>query len=153
MSPERLDAGITRPSQKGGYRARKMAAREKPDVRVQRRRIGESEYPAMLDRMAKAGITRYEADLSLGSVAYYGKGSGNQDEKREQQRLPVALLEIARDFDHSLLTLAWTENDYATFLYEIARAGVRSYRVDVSARTITYFGGGNSYTEVIPRAK
>lgn len=114
------------------------------------RNVSDSEYPELLDQMADQGIVWYEADLTGGSVTYYTKSPGSESETGDSEKLPVSSLTIAAALDRDLLRLAWAENDYVTFLTEIARAGARGYRVDVAARTITYLGHQETYSETVP---
>ena len=107
-------------------------------------------FPGYLTELADAGTTSYKADLSQMSIVYYGRSSGNVQVEREAARLPGQKLVIGGTFNKDLLKGLWKENDYETFLSEIARAGVRSYTVDISARTITYSGSGQKYTEFVP---
>ena len=128
-----------------------MVTRKNSKEGVQRKVNSEPMFPAYLNELADAGITSYKANLSQGSLVYYGRGSGSVEDARKTEKLPGKTLVIRDTFNKELLKDAWRENNYTTFLSGIARAGVHSYKVDTSARTITYFGNGGSYTETVPQ--
>lgn len=107
-------------------------------------------FPSFLNDLVDRGITSYRVDLSLRSIVYYGRDSKNIEKERQRESLPGKAIATRGSFNKKLLKNAWIENDYDKFLAQIAQAGVRSYRVDTSARTITYFGDGASYTETVP---
>jgi uncharacterized protein YbcV (DUF1398 family) len=107
--------------------------------------VNDSIFPKMLNELAEEGTTSYKMDLSQRRLVYYGTGGSEK-----ARSFPGKKLAIGSKFNQELLKDVWMENDYETFLSEIARAGVKSYIVDTSARTITYFGSGNKYTEVVP---
>jgi uncharacterized protein YbcV (DUF1398 family) len=110
-------------------------------------RINDSIFPEMLDELADEGTTSYKMDLSQRRIVYY-----SNDGSEKARSFPGKKLAIGSAFDQELLKDEWMENDYETFLSEIARAGVKSYIVDTSARTITYIGNGSKFTEVVPQS-
>jgi uncharacterized protein YbcV (DUF1398 family) len=110
-------------------------------------RINDSIFPEMLDELAEEGTVSYKMDLSQRRLTYC-----SNDGSEKTRSFPGKKLAIGSTLDQELLKDEWMENDYETFLAEIARAGVKSYIVDTSARTITYVGSGSKFTEIVPHS-
>lgn len=94
----------------------------------------------------------YETEVATHGIIYHGSG----DSISEPPPLGFTPLKVSADFDAAGVKLAIERNktkpDYMVFLQEIASAGVVRYRVDMSARTVSYLGGaGQAYVEPVPQ--
>ncbi|MGH2639015.1 MAG: DUF1398 family protein [Rhabdochlamydiaceae bacterium] len=127
--------------------------RQRLEAAIETGKSGKITYPEFLNAIRDAGVRSYEVDVATGMIAYRG---GNADDVYEETKWSAGeQLEVSDEFNTGLVKSAVLRNqrketDYATFLKEIARAGVLSYKVDVSIRTIKYEGRSQSYTEQVP---
>jgi uncharacterized protein YbcV (DUF1398 family) len=110
-------------------------------------------YPQIFDALKAAGVEFYETDVATHNIVYHGSG-----ESFEEPPPPgFAPLKPNAHFNAGGVKSAIQRNqsrqtDYMVFLGEIARAGVVRYRVDMDARTVSYFGGsGEAYVEKVPQ--
>jgi uncharacterized protein YbcV (DUF1398 family) len=110
-------------------------------------------YPQIFDALKAAGVEFYETDVATHNIVYHGSGESLQ----EPPPPGFGPLKPGAHFDAGGVKLAIQRNqskqtDYMAFLQEIARAGVIRYRVDMAARTVSYFGGsGEAYVEKVPQ--
>jgi uncharacterized protein YbcV (DUF1398 family) len=109
-------------------------------------------YPKIFDALKDAGVEHYETEVATHGIAYHGSG----DSISEPPPPGFSPLKVSAHFDAAGVKLAIeqnkTEPDYLAFLQEIARAGVVRYRVDMSARAVSYLGGaGQAYAEPVPQ--
>jgi uncharacterized protein YbcV (DUF1398 family) len=109
-------------------------------------------YPKIFDALKDAGVEYYETEVATHGIIYHGSG----DSISEPPPLGFTPLKVSADFDAAGVKLAIERNktkpDYMVFLQEIASAGVVRYRVDMSARTVSYLGGaGQAYVEPVPQ--
>jgi uncharacterized protein YbcV (DUF1398 family) len=108
-------------------------------------------YPKIFDALKDAGVEYYETNVATHDDVYHGWGD-SIPEPPPQEFIP---LKPGASFDAAGVKLAIERNktnlDYMVFLKEIARAGVVRYRVDMSARDVTYLGAaGQAYVEKVP---
>ena len=112
-------------------------------------------FPAVLQKLAGAGVTAYNADLIALRNTYYGAASAIVDEMLPLTESPV----IATHFDRAavaatLKAIQRKEIGYAEFLRQIMQAGCARYSVYIGGRKAIYFGrDGDNYTEPFPAAK
>jgi uncharacterized protein YbcV (DUF1398 family) len=108
-------------------------------------------YPKIFDALKDAGVEYYETDVATHDIVYHGSG----DAIPEPPPSEFTPLKPSARFDAPGVKLAIertkTKPDYMAFLEDIARAGVVRYRVDMSARDVSYFGAaGQTYVEKVP---
>ena len=109
-------------------------------------------YPRIFDALKDAGAESYDVEVSHHRIVHRGGGS------QWVEPVPTGwtTLPIADRYDESALNLALRrvqekKTDYLQFLREIADAGIRSYRVDMKSRTVTYSGRpGEEHVENVP---
>jgi uncharacterized protein YbcV (DUF1398 family) len=109
-------------------------------------------YPQIFDALKEAGVEYYETEVPTHGIVYHGSG----DSISEPPPPGFTTLKVGANFDAEGVKLAIERNrtkpDYVVFLQEIARAGVVRYRVDMSARAVSYLGGaGQAYVEPVPQ--
>jgi uncharacterized protein YbcV (DUF1398 family) len=109
-------------------------------------------FPAVVQRLAGAGVHAYTADLIALRKTYYGAAQENMDKAMPLTGSPA----IAATFDaekvaDTVHTIQRGEIGYAEFLRRIMAAGCASYRVFIDGRKAMYFGrNGDVYTEPFP---
>jgi uncharacterized protein YbcV (DUF1398 family) len=108
-------------------------------------------YPKIFDALKDAGVEYYETEVATHDIVHHGSG----DAIPEPPPPEFTPFEPSASFDARGVQLAIernkTEPDYMVFLEDIARAGVVRYRVDMSARDVSYFGAaGQAYVEKVP---
>jgi uncharacterized protein YbcV (DUF1398 family) len=109
-------------------------------------------YPKIFDALKGAGVEYYETEVATHGIVYHG----SEDSISEPPPPGFTPLRVSAHFDAAGVKLAIernkTKHDYLAFLQEIARAGVVRYRVDMSARTVSYLGGASqAYVEPVPQ--
>jgi len=109
-------------------------------------------YPKIFDALKRAGVDYYETEVATHGVVYHGSEASIS----EPPPPGFTPLKVRSHFDAAGVKLAIERNktkpDYMVFLQEIARAGVVRYRVDMSARAVSYLGGaGQAYVEPVPQ--
>ena len=109
-------------------------------------------YPRIFNALKEAGVEYYETEVATHDIVYHGSG----DSIPEPPPPEFTPLKPSASFDAAEVKLAIERNktkpDYMVFLQEIARAGVVRYRVDMSARDVSYFGSaGQAYVEKVPQ--
>ena len=111
-------------------------------------------FPIVVQKLAGAGVTGYNADLIVLRKTYYDAGGESVDEALPLTDSP----EIAASFDRDAVqatvkAIQRKEIGYADFLRQIMKAGCASYRVFFGGRKAMYFGrNGEFYTEPFPAA-
>ena len=112
-------------------------------------------FPAVVQRLAGAGVASYTADLVKLRKTYYGAGREAHDETMPLDKGPA----IAPAFDAAgiaatVKTIQRGEIGYAEFLRRIMAAGCSRYEVFIGGRKAMYFGrDGEFYTEPFPAPK
>jgi uncharacterized protein YbcV (DUF1398 family) len=109
-------------------------------------------YPKIFNSLKDAGVEYYETKVANHEITYFGGGKSFQEPISSK----VATLTVSDQFNESAVQEAVRTNQskgstYMEFLEQIAGAGVDSYRVDMSERTVTYMGAsGEKYIEKVP---
>ncbi|HZL32259.1 MAG TPA: DUF1398 family protein [Pseudolabrys sp.] len=109
-------------------------------------------FPAIVQKLAGAGVAAYTADLIALRNTYYDAGGESIDEAMPLTGAPA----VAGMFDEAAVaatvkTIQRGEVGYAEFLRRIMAAGCASYRVFFGGRKAMYFGrDGEFYTECFP---
>lgn len=112
-------------------------------------------FPAVVQRLAGAGVTSYTADLVKLRKTYYDAGREAYDEALPLNDGPA----IATAFDSAAVSatvkaIQRGEIGYAEFLRRIMAAGCSHYEVFIAGRKAMYFGrDGAFYTEPFPAKK
>jgi uncharacterized protein YbcV (DUF1398 family) len=112
-------------------------------------------FPAVVHKLAEAGVTAYTADLIALRKTYYGAGAESLDKALPLADSPA----IAPDFDSAAVeatvkAIQRKEIGYTEFLRKIMAAGCARYSVFFGGRKAMYFGrDGAVYTEPFPAAK
>jgi uncharacterized protein YbcV (DUF1398 family) len=110
-------------------------------------------YPKIFNALKDAGVEYYETDVATHHLVYHGSG----DSFTEAPPPNFTPISPAATFDAAAVRQAIQRNqskqtDYSQFLQEIAAAGVVKYRVDMSARTVSYLGSASEqYVEKVPQ--
>jgi uncharacterized protein YbcV (DUF1398 family) len=109
-------------------------------------------FPAVVQRLAAAGVRSYTADLVSLRKTYYGAEREAHDEAMPLEKAPA----IAAAFDSqgvavTVKAIQRGEIGYAEFLRRIMAAGCAHYEVFIAGRKAMYFGrAGEFYTEPFP---
>lgn len=112
-------------------------------------------FPAVVQKLAGAGVTAYTADLIALRKTYYNAEAESVDEPMPLTQAPA----IAATFDgHAVAATVKAiqrgEIGYAEFLRRIMASGCASYRVFFDGRKAMYFSrDGEFYTEMFPAKK
>ena len=109
-------------------------------------------YPKIFDALKDAGVEYYETEVATHDIVYHGSGYSIS----EPPPPGFTPLRVSANFDAAGVKLAIERNktkpDDMVFLQEIARAGVVPYRVDMSARAVSYLGStSQAYVEPVPQ--
>jgi uncharacterized protein YbcV (DUF1398 family) len=110
-----------------------------------------SNYPDLVKRLIAVKIKSYTVDVATSTVLYrFSKGI-------HVLKLGNAERTIAANFNNEQTVQAVRDNqqgktDYAAFMDDIARAGVRFYEATLNGgnKRVTYIGSGGFYEEKIP---
>jgi uncharacterized protein YbcV (DUF1398 family) len=111
-------------------------------------------FPVVVQKLAGAGVTSYNADLITLRKTYYDAGAESIDEVLPLTGTPA----IAEQFDRDAVQAAvkaiqCKEIGYADFLRRIMKAGCAGYHVFFKGRKAMYFSrDGEFYTEPFPAA-
>jgi uncharacterized protein YbcV (DUF1398 family) len=109
-------------------------------------------FPAVVQKLAGAGVHAYTADLIGLRNTYYGAEREFLDERVPLTPSPA----VAAKFDGasvaaSVDAIQQGKVGYAEFLRRIMTAGCASYRVFIDGRKVMYFGrDGDFHTEHFP---
>ncbi len=112
-------------------------------------------YPQVFDALSAAGVTHYEVDVPQHVITYGGQGFVWKVPRPVGWAVPV----VGRSLDADAFRIALTRSQrgqitYAVFLTEIAQAGCTHYRVDMTARSVTYTDNqGTQIVEPVPPSK
>ncbi len=116
--------------------------------------FADTPFPAVVEKLARAGVTAYVADLITLRETYYGAGTESTDEPMPLIDRPVIAATFnAAAVEASVRAIQQQKIGYADFLRQIMRAGCARYNVFIGGRTAMYFGrDGDFYTEPFPTA-
>jgi len=109
-------------------------------------------YPKIFNSLKDAGVEHYETKVANHEITYFGGGKSFQEPITSE----VVTLAISDQFNENAVQEAIRSNQskgstYMEFLEGIAGAGVNSYQVDMSERTVTYMAAnGEKYVEKVP---
>lgn len=110
-------------------------------------------YPRVFQALKEAGVRYYETDVLRYRIEYVGD-TGSYVESGPVDFGPLT---VGHAFDEEAIQAAIRraqegEMDYPSFLNALAAAGVPRYRVDMTERTVTYYGVGNNlrYVQKVP---
>jgi uncharacterized protein YbcV (DUF1398 family) len=114
--------------------------------------FADTPFPAVVQKLAGAGVTSYNADLITLRKTYYGADAESMDKP-----IPLTLCPtIAPGFDRDAVAatvkaIQQRKIGYAEFLRQIMQAGCARYSVFFGGRKAMYFGrDGEFYTEPFP---
>jgi len=116
--------------------------------------FADTPFPVVVERLASAGVTSYNADLITLRKTYYDAGAESIDEALPLTNIPT----IAAKFDHDAVQAAVKaiqrkEIGYADFLRRVMKAGCSGYQVFFNGHKAMYFSrDGEFYTELFPVA-
>ncbi len=109
-------------------------------------------YPQMVDRLLKAGLTRYEVEVATHRITYFAPAGEAHTEQGPAEDMglvglfrPAAIQAAIAEAQKGLI-------DYLTFLKRILAAGVVRYESNLRSREIRYMGEALTYKERIPAA-
>jgi uncharacterized protein YbcV (DUF1398 family) len=111
--------------------------------------FADTPFPAVVQKLAGAGVKAYTVDLIALRKTYYSAGGETVDEPLPLTESPL----IAAGFDPDVVAAAvkgiqQKQIGYAEFLRRIMKAGCASYQVFFGGRKAMYFGrDGEFYTE------
>lgn len=117
--------------------------------------FADTPFPAVVQKLAGAGVHAYTADLVALRKTYYGEAREALDKPMPLEAGPA----IAQHFDaasveQTVRAIQRGEIGYAEFLHRIMVAGCASYRVFIDGRKAMYFGrNGEFLTEPFPQPK
>lgn len=111
-------------------------------------------FPVVVEKLARAGVASYTADLIALRKTYYDAGSDSVDEWMPLGETPAIAARFDRDaVAATVKAIQRKEIGYAEFLRRIMKAGCSRYTVFFSGRKAMYFGrDGEFYTEPFPAA-
>lgn len=108
-------------------------------------------YPQLFNALKTAGVSSYHTDVTSHRIEYFGEGTSIVHDG------PAGFKADVGNFNQEGVIAAIRraqrrETDYPTFLKELAAAGISHYKVDMAARTVSYFGkdSKNQYVEKVP---
>ena len=110
-------------------------------------------FPKILTAWKEAGVEEYAVDLSRGTITYYSNGSELTDgDVPALKNLPDCGRFDPNALKEAIHVHQVKRTSYTEVIQEIVKAGVAHYRVDVIARTCTYFGKnpGEEHVETFP---
>jgi uncharacterized protein YbcV (DUF1398 family) len=116
--------------------------------------FADTPFPAVVQKLAAAGVQAYAADLIALRKTYYDSGEESVDESMPLTGPPA----IAASFDKervaaTVSAIQRCEIGYAEFLRRIMQAGCARYSVFFGGRKAMYFGRqGDFHTEHFPSA-
>ncbi len=116
--------------------------------------FADTPFPVVVQTLAGAGVTGYDADLIALRNTYYGGGEESVDEALPLTDAPPVSAAFDRDaVEKTVKAIQRKEIGYAEFLRQIMKAGCAGYRVYFGGRKAMYFGrDGEFYTEPFPAA-
>jgi uncharacterized protein YbcV (DUF1398 family) len=113
-------------------------------------------YPKTFEKLRELGIAYYDVNLLAKEIVYH-----NKDESFKEKDIPsFQNLPSVGQFDEQAIKEAIKrhqkgETSYAEVMRELMQVGVTHYRVDMHARTCTYFGKNSNeiHIEHVPEWK
>jgi uncharacterized protein YbcV (DUF1398 family) len=114
--------------------------------------FADTPFPVVVQKLAGAGVTNYNADLMTLRKTYYDAGSESVDEILPLPSPPTVAARFDGDaVQAAVKTIQRKEIGYAEFLRRIMKAGCSSYQVFFNGRKAIYFGrDGDFYIEPFP---
>jgi uncharacterized protein YbcV (DUF1398 family) len=114
--------------------------------------FSDTPFPAVAQKLARAGVHDYAADLIALRKTYYGAERESTDEPMPLTEVPAVAVRFDVDaIADTVKAIQRGEIGYAEFLRRIMRAGCASYRVFIDGHKAMYFGrDGDFYTEPFP---
>lgn len=114
---------------------------------------GRTVFPAVLARLAAAGVERYRADLARGETVYYrpeGEAHVVADARLMRE---VAAAFAAAGVESAIRGVQAGQLAYPAFCDAIAAAGCADYLVSLAGRRAVYSGrNGEAHVEPFPAA-
>ena len=112
-------------------------------------------FPIVVQKLASAGVTGYNADLIALRKTYYDAGEQSFDEALPLTDAPAVSATFDGDaVQATVKAIQQKQIGYAEFLRQIMQAGCARYSVFFGGRKAMYFGrDGEFYTEPFPAAK
>lgn len=117
--------------------------------------FADTPFPVVVQKLAGAGVTGYNADLIALRKTYYNGGAESIDEPMPLTQAPAIAAAFDRDtVESTVKAIQRKEIGYAEFLRQIMQAGCARYSVFFGGRKAMYFGrDGAFYTEPFLAAK
>ena len=117
--------------------------------------FADTPFPAVVQKLAGAGVHGYRADLLKLRKTYYGDAAGAVDEAMPLTDAPAVVARFDGDaVAATVKAIQQKQIGYAEFLRRIMQAGCASYSVFFDGRKAMYFGrDGAFYTEPFPAQK
>ncbi len=110
-------------------------------------------FPKTFNALAEAGVEFYDVDLRKGSITYHGNGFQMTENDVPDLKNPPPCGEYNLEGLKEAIHIHQVKRTpYSEVMKEVVKAGISHYRVDILARTCTYFGknSGETYAENIP---
>lgn len=109
-------------------------------------------YPRVFDALKDAGVTHYETVTTQHAITYYGlENMWDAPVPKEWKPLSVGDTLNKAALSVALKRVQRGQTNYTTFLKEIVAAGCAHYRVDMTARNVTYMShSGDQVVEPVP---
>jgi len=112
-------------------------------------------FPKTFDALKNAEVDYYDVDLAAQQITYYGGGKSFSEPAPTGQPLQISNRFDKQAVQQVIQTHQKEKTSYQDFLKGIAQAGVKSYRVDMSKRTVAYRGSNpnEEHVEQVPQLK
>jgi uncharacterized protein YbcV (DUF1398 family) len=111
-----------------------------------------ADFPNYVQELKQLGVTHYEAYVSDGHTAYFGKNNYKIKALAKYDSLTVAENSNIDQFKTDLKSHQQGQTDYMTFCNDCAKSGVEKWLVCMEKMTCTYYAkdGKAMLTEAIP---
>jgi uncharacterized protein YbcV (DUF1398 family) len=108
---------------------------EELHVVIERRSTGKTSFTEFLEELSEIGIIQYEIDVATGEAIYTSLHS-------ELKTGPQVDFVISNQFDRESAVQSITKITlpFLDFLRELAKAGIKTYTVNISEKKATYLG-------------
>jgi uncharacterized protein YbcV (DUF1398 family) len=108
---------------------------EELHVVIERRSTGKTSFTEFLEELSQIGIIQYEIDVATGEANYTSLHS-------ELKTGPQVDFVISNQFDRESAVQSITNITlpFLDFLRELAKAGIKTYTVNISEKKATYLG-------------
>ena len=111
-------------------------------------------YPKTFEALRDFGVKDYEVHIEDGYDSTYSGTFGTWKEGAPKGYIPTAVAENASQekFIYAIKKHQRGETNFVELLAEIALAGISYYKVDIAARTVSYFDKASNiiHQEVVP---